>query len=229
MSIRRTLTTLAMVATFALSIAPVRAQESDSGMQDLAEFDGIQEAVARTWTIDMDALANVTPEPGKDPFADLTGTLLVFGVVAQFEDEDAAKAGFEQFSSADDADLNFSDSEDAVVERGEVKDIGDEAFKYQSTSASDGSNTVIEIVRDNEYLFMAASTVMGDASADNSGAEDLLGYMLDDGDKGGDAEFNEDGGSTGGLWDFFPDDDFDAVADLVPAGDQQLFPVPEGE
>ena len=51
--------------------------------------------------------------------------------------------------------------------------------------------------------------------------------VLIDNDGSGAGEFNEDGTSTGGLWDKFPAADAGVTSGLVPF-DQVLFPVPEG-
>jgi len=229
MSIRRTVTTLAVATTFALGITPALAQDTSesTSLGDFSEMDGIEEAVSRTWTIDMEAMLTNTPEDGADPLAGLSGTFVVFGAVAKFDDEDSAKDAFHQFSTASEEDLDLTGSEDAKIERGDVDDLGDEAYRYEVTSESDGTDSVIELAREDNVLLVGVSVSMGEASDDANPAHDLVEYMVEDGDEGGTAEFNDDGSSTGGLWNYFPDDDFDAVADLIPGGDEQIYPTDE--
>lgn len=223
---RRTAVTLALAATFALGLSPALAQdtEEDQTLDDIEQFEGFEEGATRTWTIDFESMMEETPEDPSDPFAGMSGEFAVYGMVARFDGDDTAGDAYQLLAEASDEELELSGSEDAEISREEIDDIGDEAMSMTVTSESEGTSAEVIVAREDEYLFLAASVLIGADEESTGHAKDLLTYMVEEGEEGGDTEFNEDGTSTGGLWDFFPDDDFDAVADLVPGGDEEIVP-----
>ena len=84
----------------------------------------------------------------------------------------------------------------------------------------------IVIAQEDEYLFLSMAVSLTEDG--NESADDLADYLVNEGEESDDdPEFEVSGSSTGGLWGFFPDDDEDFIGDLVPAGDEITFPVPD--
>ena len=224
---------LLLAATFALSVSAAGAQDdgSSTAFDDLSELEGIEQAVSRGWSVDFEELFSVTPEDGEDPFAAMEGVWFVYGMVYEFDGDDNAGAAYETISKMEREEWvgDLSEEEgDTEISIEEVDDLGDEAFEINMvTSADEGGAYRINVAREDEYLFMAMA--IGTSEDGLESADGLIDYLVNEGEAGDDEEFDEAGGSTGGLWDFFPDDDHESVEDLEPAGDEILFQVPDEE
>lgn len=232
MNLLRKIPVAVVASALALSLAPALAQDEEPGtLDDFSQFEGIESAVARTWSVDFEAMFSITPEAGEeDPFADMTGVFFLYGMAAEFDSDDNAEAAFEGISEVDDEELlgdMLEDGGEAQINREELDDLGDEGLAIDvAVEGEDGAAYRMNIVRDDEYLLVTMAVSMTEDG--NESAENLMDYMVNEGEPGGDEEFEEDGGSTGGLWDLFPagDEDYEG---LVPAGDQVVYPVPEDE
>jgi hypothetical protein len=221
---------LLLAAVTALTLVPAAAQDEEAGpFDDVSQLEGIEEAVARTYSIDFEALMSVTPEdPEADPFADLEGPVFIFVEAIQFEDDSAAEDAFDLFR--DEAVDSMAESEEGVeaeFTEEEIDDLGDQAMAIDMETVEEGEESFlrISIAQQDEYLLMAMTLGTTDDSTENNDA--LLEYLVDEGEAGGDVEFDESGSSTGGLFDFFPDDDHESLGGLVVSTDQILFPVPD--
>lgn len=221
---------LLLAATFALSVSIAGAQDDGSSeVIDPSEFEGIEQAVSRAWSIDFQDLLSQTPEDGEDPFAAMEGVWLMSGMVYEFDNDDNAGAAYETISELEVeawmGDLTEAEG-DTEISIEEVDDLGDEAFSVDLvTTADDGGAYRIDVAREDEYVFIALA--VGTTEDGLESADGLIDYLVNEGEAGDDEEFDEAGGSTGGLWDFFPDDDHESLEDLEPAGDEILYPVPE--
>lgn len=225
---------LVVAMLMSLSLVPAAAQDDESiAIDDLNQFDGIENGVSRSWSIDFEALmaeATIDPNSSEDPFADMTGLFLLYGSVMQFDNDGHAEDAYKRLYDADDAEWQTDMEEGAEFSREDLDDLGNQAFAIDiaSTQAESEGYYRLVIAQDDEYLFFAMA--LGFSGDDNSRADDLADYLVNDGEESGDdPEYNEDGGSTGGLWGYFPDDDSDIVDGLVPGGDEITFPVPDDE
>jgi hypothetical protein len=210
------LSVILMALVFALPMTQGWTQdtEDETILDNPSQLAGIEFGVSREWvsTIDMS-----TPVPEGE-------SVLYFlaGLALQFDDDDNAGTAFdlmkdevitfvtEEFGIAPD-DLTIDESDDELVAHGEIVQ-GDERayFKYV-------------VARHDQYVFVAA-TASTDESA-SAAADDLVDYMADQDDvASGLGDFQEDGSSTGGLWDVFPAADHDLVSDLQVASDAIIHP-----
>jgi len=104
-------------------------------------------------------------------------------------------------------------------------ELGDNSISYSGVENLEGqeTETIITLVQADTYLYFVVAA---------GGGEDIQAIAVDftngliERDGSGAGEFNEDGTSTGGLWDKYPVADDELVSDLLPF-DQMLFPVPE--
>jgi hypothetical protein len=220
------LTALLALVLFAFSLVGgtgVGAQDDmDSELQP-SDLKGIEYGVSRTWSPDYEAMfADTTPS------ADMEmpeGLLFVVGMVLEFDNDGNAEAGFEAFLDDFDTD-ELSTSDDATVEEWDI-DLGNQSSSYYTTEDIEGvqSDVVISVVQDDNYLYVVSGA--GSGVDMQAMGKTLIESMIDT-DGSGEGEFNEDGTSSGGLWDKLPSADDDLVADLV-AFDALIYPEPEDD
>jgi hypothetical protein len=221
-----------LVALLALTTLPALAQEGESEAFDFSTLDGIEAGVSRSWVVDFAALLDgATPDAGVDPFATVEGTYFLVGWVLEFDDDDAARNAFDMFreAGADIFTADFDQSTLDISER-ELGGLGDEgyAFDFASTAEGDKGHFRYAFVRSGALLFVGIGIALSEGGLDT--VDTLLEAMVDDGEKGDvDVSFDDFGGSTGGLWGFFPEDDDDLLGELIPAGDQILYPRPDDD
>lgn len=230
----RRFTVFAVAMLMSLSLVPVAAQDEETApLDDISQLDGIEDGVARSWSIDFEALmaeATIDPNSTDDPFADMTGLFFLYGAVMKFDDDGHAGDAYDQLHDLDESEWAADLTDGAEVEIEDVDDLGEQAFTVSAVNPEAEDEGVYRLVfaQEDEFLFVTMSISLSDDG--DSSADDLAGYLVDDGEESrDDADFNEDGGSTGGLWGFFPDDDEDFLEGVVPAGDEITFPVPDDE
>jgi hypothetical protein len=216
-------------------LAPVSAQDDEEF--DLDQLDGIQRSVGRFYYADFGAMA----EAMGTPVAEDAPQTLVDGLsvaVMEFDNDDNADKAFDRIydellisaTESNDGEVDDLGTPVAAVDVSEedVDDLGDDAKAFTVVSEDEGGayNSFALITRDGEYLYMVIAYGSGDASdAIQQYTEDMMDRDAGDGD----GTFNEDGTSTGGLWDVFPGADNALLVGLVTGGDQILFPIPVDE
>ncbi|MDQ3223138.1 MAG: hypothetical protein M3Q75_06675, partial [Gemmatimonadota bacterium] len=104
-------------------------------------------------------------------------------------------------------------------------DLGDTSVGYSGVEDLEGqtAETVIALVQQDTYLYFVVVAGSGEGMQDLT-VEFTTGLIDNDGSCEG--QFNEDGTSTGGLWDKFAATDDAVTSGLIPF-DQVLFPTPE--
>jgi hypothetical protein len=213
---------LAMVA-----LMPAAAQDEGGGpMGDLSELDGIVAAVNRSYVVDMGPFTFGTPEGGQaSPVAERVGPIYLSLGVMEFEDAELAAGAFEVMR--EEVGPSFTEGEDgagAEVVEGELAGIGEQAWRIDIAD-TDGY-FYVAFAQDGEYVMMVVAT--GRSAEAFATTASFLAYLVEEGEASADAEaFMAEGGSTGGLWGFFPDDDNEALAGMMQYGDEIVFPVPD--
>jgi hypothetical protein len=237
MTLVRRLAGLMLAMLLALSVVPAFAQDTDDTsedpLEDLSEFEGIQHGVSRSWSIDFAAMMETTPTgEGDDPFEDMSGIFLIGGFVLEFDEDGNAEDAFTKFQDLSDEELasDLADDETATIKREELDDLGDQAMAFTITTDEEefGGTYRYVIAQDGHYLLLAIAA--GTTEEDAAVADEFASAMVDNlDDQSGPGEFDEEGGSTGGLWDIFPSDDDEMFEGLVPLGDEVLYPEAEDE
>lgn len=213
-------------------LAPVSAQDEEDEF-DFNDLAGLQSGVGRYYYADYSAMYDAMSTPGAEMPA-MPALLGLSAGVLKFDSDDNAATGLDQIFQEFVSSANEGLAEDAAdaatpttpvaVTEGEVDDIGDKA-KTISAATEEEDGTYYSygiIVQDDEYVFM----LIANGSSDPSGAiNDLAKDMIDRDAGDGDGTFNEDGSSTGGLWDFFPANDDAKLGGLLNGGDEILFPL----
>jgi hypothetical protein len=207
----------------ALTVIPAAAEETDSVIDDPGQLTGIQAGVSRSWNTTMDMS---TPPAEGASFVYFAGV-----AVLEFDSEDNAEAAFttmRDFFETNAATELGLPAEDIQFE--ERDDPGDSAFAMQGGFAEEGEQGYFRyiLVHDAEYVYYAGAVTSDEESAGI--ADDLVAHIDDqDDDASGLGEFNEEGTSTGGLWDLLPAADDAMFEGLAVSGDEIQYPVQEDQ
>jgi hypothetical protein len=221
-----------MLALFAVavmgpgSIGAAAAQDGENDI-DFSQLEGIEQVVGRSYSIDFAALM-ASPEAAEGDITYPAGLVYGYAVVARFDDDDNAEAGWETMRSLFDeqAAAEMGDEATEVTEL-EVDDLGDNAAGYSATEDDGGTAlySTILIVRDGDYVYVSVVSTGGDDPTD--AATNLVEAMIDADAGDGDGEANDEGIYSGGLWDKFPGEDDDFAegltiydAPIYPASDE---------
>jgi len=226
----RQVAVLLLMAMMTTSIIPVVAQDDAAGpFDDLSQLEGIETALRRTYfSEDFFALLTATPEDADGAtIAELDGPLLVFMQVMKFDSAGNAESAYQLVKDEGGASVGAS-IEDAETEsgKGEIDNLGDDAIGIDLHSTADGEEGFFRIAfaREDAFIFAVITAAVTEGGIESN--DSLLEFMVNDGEASDDAEeFAVGGGSTGGFWGFFPDDDHDGLNGLIPLGDENLFPV----
>jgi hypothetical protein len=143
------------------------------------------------------------------------------GVIGQFDSIENAAAAVDRVDEYTKANLEGRPLA-PELENVDV-DLGDTSRAYSSTQEVNGQvlNVSVIIVQQDEFLYVVLG---GAVDADAQERSTALAQTLIVNEAGDDEpRFNENGTSTGGLWDKFPKPDDALIANLV-ASDEQLYP-----
>jgi hypothetical protein len=210
---------LAMLLLAFTVIGGTGAGAQDEGMS-LEDLEGLQHSVNRVYTVDYSAMMDDMSSPDAEMQMP-TGVVSLSGVILEFESDDNAEAALDVIK--DQAGVDLAGSEENVEEI--ELDLGDNSISYGGTEDVDGQEmqSVITLVQQDNYAYFVYG--VGSDEDMESVVSDFTNTLIDN-DGSGEGEFNEDGTSSGGLWDKFPGADDEAVSGLIPY-DQVIFPVPE--
>lgn len=223
MRFRTKLSALLAVLLFAFTFlggTGVGAQEEIDDSLEIGDLEGIQYGVNRSYIIDYSAMMETMSTPGAE-LEMPTGLFTLSALVLEFDDSGNAETAF----GAVNDDVA---GEDLMTEEGveEVDvDLGDNSVAFAGVEDFDGveSDVFVTIVQADNYLYMVYA---GSTEIDLQETVTSFTSTLIDNEGSGEGEFNEDGTSTGGLWDKFPSSDHEAVAGLT-AFDMVLYPETE--
>lgn len=198
------------------------AQESPAGDINFKDLDGYQRGVGRIWMGDISALLGGLGTPGAEtPDINNLGLFMLIGMVAEFDNSDHASGAFGTLGDELTKSLASEDSGIALQESDGEK-IGDQSKTYTGKVSEEGieGQLTMVIVQKGKYVYASFGMGLG---SDPSDAVNSLAKDLTDGKPGdGDGTFNDNGTSTGGLWDIFPSNDADYLKGLTPSTDEDL-------
>jgi hypothetical protein len=214
-----------MLLGLALSSAPVAAQDDVSALDDPSQFEGIESAVSRSWSVDFETMMMASPEAEMDE----GGIVFLSAEALQFDTDENASTAYNVFLTEGVSSLSTGmdmEDEEAEITEQEI-DLGDEGYQVDLVSTSDEGMGAFRVTfaRDGNLVFVVFA-ITGDLES-ASLATDLLDYMVNEGEPGdGEGTVNEDGTSEGGLWDVFPPADHPALEGLISGDDELLYPAP---
>jgi hypothetical protein len=192
---------------------------------DLDQYEGIEEAAGRVYMVDYEALMS-TPE-NLENLEMPSGVQGGFFAVLKFDNDDNAEKAMDQLRSEAETSLT-EESEGATVEEISHDDLDDDALAYKQTSTDEtlgATTTVIIADQDDEYIYVSAVFAFGEGEDPTDLSINTVNDMSEADAGDGDATFNEDGTSEGGIWDKLPDADAqDGAFEGLVASDEQLYP-----
>lgn len=214
------LVSLVLTLGYATSAAAIAQDASDL---EAPEFEGLESGYARLFMPDYTAMFAALETPGADiPEIDEDGVLSVMTAILDFDSADNAQKSMDMTGQAY-AEEEESD-EDIDLTTEEVKGLGDKAIHY-SGEVGLASQTMafhILVIKDGKQLVIIQ--IMGGDLEEGAGqVRDIADFMMDAKAGTDEVSFNEDGSSTGGVFDRMPStDDADLIGDLVPFMDVDL-------
>ncbi len=232
----RRMTAMLLACLLALSFLTAAAQDDleIDPFANLGQYEGIESAVGRIWSVDFEALAELAMEEsdeGADPLAGVTSLYYLGALAIEFDSDDNAEGAFDELRAME-SQLSpeaFGDPE-AEVSLEDLEDVGDQAFAIAVDFSSDFfvGAALYSFALEDEYIFAVISSASDMESA--SMAFDVLDYLVEHADDHtGLGDFDELGESSDGLWEYFPDENHDLLTGLVVVQDEILYPEPEDD
>lgn len=203
---------LTVVASLLLSLmfafgGTVAAQTDLEGMPDLKEL-GLNQGYMRM-------LINLEAAGAAGSSADAPMGVMMLAM--EFEDEGMVEGQFE--TVAREFSKGFFDGED--FEMTEVQDLGDAAYAITGTSNSGGEGMPTSIVIARDGTFVLGSITLNSEVTDLD--QQVVTFMLDNAASDTEVTFNNDGTSTGGVFDRMPTgDDVDGLNGMQPMMDMDF-------
>lgn len=225
-----------LTALFILTAAPATAQD-EGPFPEFSDLAGLEVGLSRSYSLDFSAFEAVpegspdaSPEGSPEPaYRDV---LNFTGFVLEFDSSDNAGSGYEAFLDHGIEPLQTSlGFDNPTVTEGELTDLGDQAFAYSIFNETESTEGYFRyaFMQQDAYVFVAI--IITESEASSLDADALLAHFAEATDEGhsGPGMHDEAGGSSGGLWEFFPAADHELYEGLIPTGDEVFFPVSDGD
>lgn len=218
---------MVVIAITAVRVPNAVAQEAESSaFDDVANLEGLESAVSRSYTLDYEAMY-AAATPGDTTEMEMPAGLQVLSLgIYKFDNDDNAKNAMDLAQEELQAEGALGEVE---VEEFDADDMNDDSIALSGVSEEEGigpAQTSVLVTQEGQYIYFSVGLASGDGADSQTPVVDSVKYMKDT-DEGGDVAFNEDGTSTGGIWEKFIKADNEQVAGLI-AFDQQVFPVEAG-
>lgn len=195
-----------LIALSMLVASPAAAIQRDSDDNPL-QIENTEWAYGRSYAPDESARSATSASQSPDGYAVIATKLI---------DEDIIADSFPEFADHYASALGVTESEDA--EQVEIERLGDEAVGY--SFIKDGIPVTVAVVLEDDLLVVVAAT----NSTDLEDSTSVVEYMLDQEMSDDPAELNEDGTSTGGVFDIMPPAGHDVVHGMETGEDGSLTP-----
>lgn len=216
----------ALLATFASTPGrSATAQELDTiaGKLNLAELDGIQIAVSRTWAAGIDTLV---PDMSGTP-VDRTGRpLLMLGLVAEFDSVEHVEKAVEQMR--DRLETMFAaESTGTTLRVRPTTAFVDPAWRVIGTRSSPHSPLAIDGFLVRRWRWVTLTLAIGSDRSIRNTTRNLAASILDANPNRDEAIYEVSGQSHGGIWEKFPSagtGSFDLLAGTTPIYDNLIVP-----
>lgn len=211
---------VALLLTLGLSVQSVAAQfDSDAADLDPKDVPGLIAGYSRSYAPDMEALMAT---PSADPL-DLSAYLRNVSIMTYvFESDDTASDFFEMMKDQMNDELTASSPEMGQAEVSEVTGIDRDAMQVTVDMGDLGVGLTILMFIDGDTVFaiLAMDVTVDDAIAMTT---DIANYLIDADVQDDEVIFNEDGTSTGGVFDRMPASGDEVVGGLEVEADSDLF------
>jgi hypothetical protein len=224
----RTLVFLFLTATLALTYHPAAAQSpAAGGIPAIAELEGIESAIGRTWSIDYDALTAASP--ASVDLNDFEGLSALSVQVLHFDSAEHAAAAYAIFEQNMVAGLaSMGQGGTPTVDSGEIPELGNAAAATTLVTVTEDTETHLRYVVVHDDTTVLVVTALAGTAENAAAADALAAWIVNDGEVSPDpVTFDPAGFSRGGIWGLLPPSGHDVLGDLIPLRDDQLYPLPQ--
>ncbi len=223
--LRRGCTSIVAVLV-AMSLLTVSAQDSGP-FPDFADLNGLQAGVSRSASLDFSAFemeSAGSPEGDEPAYRDV---LNLTGFVFEFDSGENAALGYDLFlDTGVDPLVMMLGFDNPVLTEGEVENLGDQTYAYSvfNEAASTEGYFRYLVMQQETYVFLAI--IITETEETSLEADALLAHFSEESSEGhsGPGEHDPEGGSSAGLWAFFPEVGDALYAGLMISGDEVLYP-----
>jgi hypothetical protein len=212
--VRRLFPLFVLLLTFLISM-PVSAQSPEASPGATPEtLAGLQYVAARQYA----------PDPSQPIDMESDAVYILTVRVYVFDTEEHANAGWESTVSSTAIETDVPMESDKVeYEEIEIDDLGDRAWATTlSAETPEGDTGFFRLiyVQDGERLY-TLNAIAGSAEA-TLVTDELAAFMVDAEPGDGEIQFNQDGTSSGGVWDLLPASDDEVLGELQAFTDAEL-------
>ena len=217
---KRLFLVLSLLLGMVTSTVAVSAQVDGVEAPDVPEMEieGVEFAYSRSYSVDFMAIME-DPEYDPEDTSAMMRSMSIQGI--QFESEDAANAYMDQNQKA----LDEAAAEDPEAMGGiafsELEGFDVDGMIITMDMPDIGIAMVMVVFADGDQVFQV-STTEADVDTAKAAAESLIEYIVDNDVQDEEITFNEDGTSTGGMFDRMPAADDELVGDLTTVSDMEL-------
>lgn len=208
---------LSLIMAMGLTAVTASAQEVPA----TEDVEGLETGYARMYMPDFSAMIDSIGTPGAETDFDEEGVMMVMIAGLTFDSDDNASEAFGSFSESYSGELSGAEG----MEASEIDDLGDNAalLSGEMTESGEAMATNMLLVQDGESLYLISVTG-GEVDAGSQQVQDIAQHMLDGEIENEEVTFNEDGTSTGGVFDLMPDPEEDAelLSNLAPGMDMDM-------
>lgn len=215
---------LTMLLTLGFSLQGVAAQTPDSSGAPLGEAmqaEGLESAYDRTYMMDFEALmASPSADMAEMDTAAMMRVVSITGMT--FDSEDNAKNYVNDMKSQiEDAQESGEMPEGTEIRELEDGDIDKDGIVATMSMEDLGVNSAILVFVDGDQVFMIVA-IDADVESAEAKVTDIAKYVVDADVENDEVTFNEDGTSTGGVFDRMPEAGNELVGDLTSVTDSVL-------
>ena len=224
----RTLVLILAVGAWAMTLQTAAGQTPAAGaLPAISELEGIESAIARTWSIDYDALTAASPQSVN--LNDWEGLSALSAQVMQFGSAEDAAAAYMLFEQNMVASLSTMEQGGTpTVDSEQIPDLGDGAAATTLVTVTEDTETHLRYVVVQDDRTVVVVTALAGTAGNAAAADALASWIVNEGEISPDpVTFDPAGFSRGGIWGLLPPSGDDVLGGLIPLRDDQLYPLPQ--
>lgn len=209
---------LSLLLTLGFSAQGVAAQMDSGEITDASEIDGLDAAYSRNYSVDYEAMMASPDALGLDT-ASLMQGVTIFAYV--FDNDDSAAAFFKDAKSEYENELSKSMEDMGEVTVSDLEGVDKDGLQVSIDMPDLGMAMDFAVFIDGNNIFIVM-VMDADLESASETAVNVANYIADADVKDEEVSFNEDGTSTGGVFDRFPASGSDEVNGLNADSDTDL-------
>ncbi|MCA9833535.1 MAG: hypothetical protein KC435_06305 [Thermomicrobiales bacterium] len=210
---------LSLLLTVVFSVQGAAAQVgAGEELTNAEDIEGLSAAYSRTYAVDYEALMASPSATGLDTAA-LMQSITIFAYV--FDDNDAASDFFSDAKKQYEESLTESMEGLGEVTVSDLEGVDKDGLQVSIDMADLGMAMNVSVFIDGDTIFIVM-VMDADVDAANETAVNVANYIAEADVDDEEVTFNEDGTSTGGVFDRFPESGSDEVNGLNVDSDSDL-------